>query len=107
MTLTVYRRPLLYLGAIIGEGKRARKRAPPARTLRPLETFEYEAALEPKRRVAIRFPFGDWIPFHDDGEPCWESMRDYVLSPESVAKVKEARLVEAREAKEWRKAQSS
>ena len=107
MMLTVYRQPVLYLGEVIGRGPRARKRAAPQRTTRPLETFVLEADLRPAKRVGVRFPFGDWIEFRDSGEAILQSMADYVLAPESVRLVHEERLKEEAEARRARKARAS
>jgi hypothetical protein len=72
----------------------SRPRPPPTRTTMPLETLMLEAELRDKKRVAVRFPFGDWIEFRDNGQPCVAAMIDYVISPESVALVREGRAKE-------------
>lgn len=93
MVLTVYRQPIL-----------ARSETDTVRTTRPLQVFDLEGELRPRKRVAVRFPMGDWIEFRDSGEPCLEAMRDYVLALESVALVRVARLKEEAARKKARKA---
>src|SRR4051812_21352535 len=98
MVVTVYRQPIL-TREVSG-----RKRPPPTRVSRPLQTFALEAELRPRRRVTVRFPFGDWIEFRDNGQPCTEALRDYVLATESVRLIRDARLVEQAEMRRAQKA---